>query len=285
MTTALPGSRQIGAVIADVDGTLVTDSKRLTGRAQAAVATLHARGIQFTIISSRPPRGMSMLLAPLNLSAPIAAFNGGTIAKPDMTVIAEHIISAEVARRTLQLFEARGVETWVFTGQDWFVRDRRSALVAFEQKTIGFGAELVADLAPLLPRAAKIVGASEDYGLLARCEEELVGEFTGRATVARSQLYYLDITHSFANKGAALTALAKLMAVSTAEIAVIGDGRNDMAMFAAGGLSIAMGNASAEVKAAAELVTASNEQEGFATAIEQFVLPRIATPSPGQHRD
>jgi Cof subfamily protein (haloacid dehalogenase superfamily) len=279
MITGSPGSRQIGAVISDVDGTLVTDSKHLSERAQAAVAALHARGIQFTIVSSRPPRGMSMLLAPLNLSVPIAAFNGGIIATPDMTVIAEHLISAEVARRTLQLFEARGVQTWVFAGQDWFVRDCRSALVAFEQRTVGFGAKLVADLAPLLASAAKIVGASEDYGLLARCEEELVAEFAGRATVARSQLYYLDVTHLLANKGAALTALAKLMAVSTAEIAVIGDGRNDMAMFAASGLSIAMGNASAEVKAAANLVTASNEQEGFATAIEQFVLPRIATPS------
>jgi len=284
MITTSPGSRQIGAVVSDVDGTLVTDSKRLTERARAAVAGLQARGVQFTIISSRPPRGMSMLLAPLNLSAPIAAFNGGIIATPDLTVIAEHLVSAEVARRTLHLFEARGVETWLFTGQHWLVRDCSSALVAFEQRTVGFGAELVADLAPFLASAAKIVGASDDYGLLARCEEELVGEFAGRATVARSQLYYLDVTHSLANKGAGLTALAKLMAVSTAEIAVIGDGRNDMPMFAAGGLSIAMGNASAEVKAAANLVTASNEQEGFATAIERFVLPRIATPSPGQHR-
>jgi len=284
MTTTLPGSRQIGAVVSDVDGTLVTDGKRLTQRAQAAVAGLHARGVQFTIISSRPPRGMSMLLAPLNLSAPIAAFNGGIIATPELTVIAEHLVSAEVARRTLHLFEARGVETWVFTGQDWFARDCSSALVAFEQRTVGFGAELVADLAPILASAAKIVGASEDYGLLARCEEELVGEFAGRATVARSQLYYLDVTHPLANKGAGLTALAKLMAVSTAEIAAIGDGRNDMPMFAASGFSIAMGNASAEVKAAANVVTASNEQEGFATAIERFVLPRITTPSPGQHR-
>src|SRR5262245_29182973 len=227
MTTALPDSRQIGAVVSDVDGTLVTDSKQLTKRAQAAVAELHARGIQFTIISSRPPRGMSMVPAPLNLLAPLAAFNGGIIATPDMTVIAEHLISADVAQRTLQLFEARGVETWVFTGQNWFVREDRSALVAFEQRTIGFAAELVTDLAPLLASAAKIVGASEDYELLARCEQELVGEFAGRATVARSQLYYLDVTHLFANKGAALTALAKLMAVPAAQIAVIGDGRND----------------------------------------------------------
>ena len=70
------------------------------------------------------------------------------------------------------------------------------------------------------------------------------------------------------------------LTVSTDEIAVIGDGRNDIAMFVRSGFSVAMGNASAEVKAKASEVTASNEDEGFAKAIEQLVLPRAAPRSP-----
>jgi hydroxymethylpyrimidine pyrophosphatase-like HAD family hydrolase len=66
-------STTIRAVISDVDGTLVTTDKTLSGRAQAAVAELRARGIGFTIISSRPPRGLGMLLAPLRLTTPFAA--------------------------------------------------------------------------------------------------------------------------------------------------------------------------------------------------------------------
>jgi Cof subfamily protein (haloacid dehalogenase superfamily) len=279
MTNASLGALRIGAVISDVDGTLVTTNKLLTERTLAAVAGLHARGIKFTVISSRPPRGMSMLMAPLAISLPIAAFNGGIIATPDMQVIAEHLLLEEVGRRTLSLFEQRGVDTWVFAGQDWLARDNRSPFVALETRTVGFGVKLVADLAPFLARAGKIVGVSDDHALLARCEEELIGEFAGLATVARSQPYYLDITHPAANKGAALAVLARLLAVSPAAIAVIGDGRNDMAMFAPSGLSIAMGNASAEVKAAAMLVTQSNEEDGFAKAIEQFVLPAIGTSS------
>jgi hydroxymethylpyrimidine pyrophosphatase-like HAD family hydrolase len=62
-------------------------------------------------------------------------------------------------------------------------------------------------------------------------------------------------------------------------MAVIGDGQNDVTMFALGGLSIAMGNASGAVKAKANLVTESNEDEGFAKAIEEFVLPHVSVPS------
>jgi Cof subfamily protein (haloacid dehalogenase superfamily) len=280
MTSPRSTTPVIRAVVSDVDGTLVTSEKFLTERAIAAVAELHDRGIPFTIISSRPPRGMRMLLTPLRISLPIAAFNGGIIATPQLDAISEHLISQEVARSALQLFQTREVQTWVFSGQDWLVRRRDAPLVDHEEHTVGFAPKVVADLAPFLGRAAKIVGVSQDHDLLARCEKELSVEFAGRATVVRSQAYYLDITHPLANKGDGLSALAKSLAVSTDEIAVIGDGRNDIAMFVRSGFSVAMGNASAEVKANASEVTASNQEEGFAKAIEQLVLPRAALRSP-----
>jgi hydroxymethylpyrimidine pyrophosphatase-like HAD family hydrolase len=98
------------------------------------------------------------------------------------------------------------------------------------------------------------------------------GALADNASVARSQPYYLDITHPLANKGTALSEIAKLLAVPLAEIAVIGDGGNDVAMFKRGGLSIAMGNASPQVQQAADFVTDSNREEGFANAVERFIL-------------
>lgn len=88
----------------------------------------------------------------------------------------------------------------------------------------------------------------------------------------RSQPYYLDITHPLANKGFALSEIARLLGVPLAEIAVIGDGGNDVAMFERSGLSIAMGNASPQVQRAADFVTDSNSEDGFAKAIERFIL-------------
>ena len=129
---------------------------------------------------------------------------------------------------------------------------------------------VVRDFGPFLNNAAKIVGVSADFERLAQCEHDMRAGLAGQATVARSQPYYLDITHSLANKGEALSAIAKLLAVPLAEIAVIGDGRNDVAMFKRSGLSIAMGNASDAVKSRASAVTDSNEDEGFANALQKF---------------
>ena len=93
-----------------------------------------------------------------------------------------------------------------------------------------------------------------------------------QASVVRSQPYYLDITSPLANKGVALSELANLLAIPLAEIAVIGDGGNDVAMFERSGLSIAMGNAGPDVRRAADFVTDSNREEGFANAIERVIL-------------
>jgi Cof subfamily protein (haloacid dehalogenase superfamily) len=272
MSRARPLPFKCSAVISDVDGTLVTDDKVLTRRAQAAVAELHASGTIFSIISSRPPRGLRMLTEPLGITAPLGGFNGGVIATPDFTTITEHLLLPHVARHSHDTLNAFGIEVWVFSGQDWLVRDLDGPYVPLEQRTIGFPPTLVEDFDAALEDAAKIVGVSKDFDRLDRCEHDLRVALTSSAFVARSQRYYLDITHPLANKGSALTEIAKLMDIPLAEIAVIGDGANDMAMFERSGLSIAMGNANPQVQRAANVVTDSNSDDGFANAIERFVL-------------
>ena len=97
-----------------------------------------------------------------------------------------------------------------------------------------------------------------------------------KASAARSQLYYLDVSHPQANKGTVVTTLSKLLNIPPAQIATIGDMPNDVLMFRKSGFSIAMGNSSDEVKAQASAVTDSNENEGFAKAVRKFVLPPAA---------
>jgi Cof subfamily protein (haloacid dehalogenase superfamily) len=258
--------------VSDVDGTLVTGDKILTPRAQAAVAKLHAQGIAFTIISSRPPRGLRQLLAPLGITTPFGGFNGGVIARPDLSAITEHLLMPEVARRAIAMLDARRVQSWVFAGQEWLVRVADGPYVALEQRTVQFPPTVVEDFGTALDNAAKIVGVSQDFELLAECELDMRAALFDQASVARSQPYYLDITHPLANKGVGLLELARLLAIPAAEIAVIGDGGNDIAMFAHAGLSIAMGNGGPDVQKAADVVTGSNREEGFADAVERFIL-------------
>jgi Cof subfamily protein (haloacid dehalogenase superfamily) len=272
MIRARPLPFKCSAVVSDVDGTLVTDDKRLTARAQAAAVELRARGIIFSIISARPPRGLRMLLGPLGITTPVSGFNGGVITTPDLSVITEHLLSPDAARRAVDMLYARQVQVWVFSGQDWLVRDPEGPYVGLEEHTVGFRPTVVENFGPALDSAAKIVGVSKDFELLARCERDLGATLADRATVVRSQSYYLDVTHPLANKGVALSELARLLAVPLAEIAVVGDGGNDVAMFERSGLCIAMGNASAEVQQAADFVTDSNREDGFANAVERFIL-------------
>jgi len=225
-TRALPF--KCSAVITDVDGTLVNDDKRLTSRAISAVAKLRASGIIFSIISSRPPHGLSQLLGPLGITTPIGCFNGGVIAAADLAIITEHLLSPPVARRTVDMLKVQGAQVWVFSGQDWLVCDPDGPYTDLERRTVGFRAKIVKDFEASLDGAAKIVGVSEDFELLARCESDMRVALADTASVARSQPYYLDITHPLANKGAALSEIAKLLAVPLTEIAVIGDGGNDV---------------------------------------------------------
>jgi Cof subfamily protein (haloacid dehalogenase superfamily) len=272
MSHARPLPFKCSAVISDVDGTLVTDDKVLTACAQAAVAGLRASGIIFSIISSRPPRGLRMLIERLGIETPVGGFNGGVIAAPDLAAVTEHLLPSQVARRAVDALNARGVEVWVFSGQNWLLRDPDGPYVPLERHTVGFRPTIVEDFGSALDAAAKIVGVSKDFDLLEQSEHNVRAALDGSAFVARSQPYYLDITHPLANKGVALSEIAKLLGIPLAKIAVIGDGGNDVAMFERAGLSIAMGNASPQVKRKANFTTDSNRHDGFAKAIEQFIL-------------
>ncbi|MDP9172600.1 MAG: Cof-type HAD-IIB family hydrolase [Planctomycetota bacterium] len=263
----------ISLLLADVDGTLVTSQKVLTDRSKQAVARLKEAGIIFAVTSGRPPRGMAMLVEPLNIITPIAAFNGGLFVQPDLTIIEQKVLPPDVSVDVVKNVEAHGLDVWVYRGNDWFVRDPNGAHVARETFTVKFGPTVVKSFDGVLDATAKIVGVSDDFDAVARCESDARHQFGDHVSAARSQPYYLDVTHPQANKGAVVKWLSERFKIPTSEIATIGDMPNDVLMFALSGLSIAMGNASAEVQRTARRVTTSNEQEGFANAVEKYILP------------
>jgi Cof subfamily protein (haloacid dehalogenase superfamily) len=262
----------IGLVLCDVDGTLVTREKVLTARAIEAVRRLGEAGIRFALTSSRPPRGLAMFVEPLALATPLGAFNGGAIVAPDLSVIERHAIPAELVPLTIALLESFALSAWVYRGEDWFVRDLYGPRVEHETHTVQFAPTLVESFDGLSEGVAKIVGVSDDHDAVARAAAAAAERFGGRLSASRSQPYYLDVTHPEANKGSVVRFLAARYAIPEREIATIGDMANDVAMFAASGLAIAMGNATPEVQSAARYVSASNEQEGFAQAVERFIL-------------
>jgi Cof subfamily protein (haloacid dehalogenase superfamily) len=267
---------RIALVVSDVDGTLLTKDKTLTDGARRAVRRLHDAGIGFTITSSRPTIGMGFLIEPLAITLPIGPFNGSSIVDPQLKPIEAHLIPAPVAQRSLDMLNEFGVDICLFTNDSWLTRNPDGEYVPHEKRAIRADPTIVADFAPYLANVCKIVGASSDAALLQRCEAAMQKTVGAQATVVRSQTYYLDVTPPGHDKGTFVQAMARRLGISTDAVATIGDMQNDLAMFKVSGVSIAMGNATDDVKKLATHVTGSNEDEGFAGAVE-LILKRNAS--------
>jgi len=265
-----PGIRLL---LADVDGTLVTQDKVLTDGAIAAVHALHDAGILFAVTSGRPPRGMHMLVEPLALATPISGFNGGVIVEPDMKVVEQRTLPDDLVMPIAELMDSFGLGVWVYQGADWYVPDPDGPHVAREAFTVQFEPSVMHSVAEHTTGVAKIVGVSDDHDAVVRAAGAAHDRFGDHVTAAASQPYYLDVTHPLANKGAVAAYLSQRYDVPEQAIATIGDMPNDVLMFALSGLSIAMGNADPQVQRAARRVTDSNEADGFAQAVHRFVLP------------
>jgi Cof subfamily protein (haloacid dehalogenase superfamily) len=262
---------RIALVVSDVDGTLLTKDKTLTDRASAAVRRLHDAGLDFTITSSRPTIGMGFLIEPLQITLPIGAFNGSSIVDPKLNPIEQHLIPTAAAQRSLDVLNQFGVDIWLFTNELWLTRHPDGEYVPAEKRAIRAAPTIVRDFTPYVSTACKIVGASSDAALLQRCEAAMQQAVGTQATAVRSQSYYLDVTPPGCDKGTFVEAMAKRLGISTDAVATIGDMQNDLAMFRKSGMSIAMGNATDDVKRVASHVTSSNEDEGFAGAIDMIL--------------
>jgi Cof subfamily protein (haloacid dehalogenase superfamily) len=271
VTARLARGEKPDLLISDVDGTLVTSDKLLTPAAIEASLRLEAAGIGFSLISARPPRGLMYVVGPMRLRLPFAAFNGGAIVAPDGTVLASHPLPREWAEIALRLLEGGGVDTWVFAGDDWLLDNIDGPNVGREQRTVHFAPHVVADFAGVAAPIGKVVGVSNDHGRLDACEAAVRTALAGKASVSRSQAYYLDISSLAATKGQGVAALCDRIGTPLARTAVVGDMYNDISMFDVAGLAIAMGQAPDAVKARAQRLTRSNAEDGFAAAVDDLL--------------
>ena len=244
---------KISLVVSDVDGTLLTKDKTLTDRARSAVQRLHQAGVAFTITSSRPAIGMRFLIEPLALWLPVGPFNGSSIIDPEMNPVEQHLIPKSAAEKSLQILREFDADVWLFTADKWLIDNPNGKYVAHEQHTIRADPTIVTDFTSYLASACKIVGASADAPGLERCEK-VMQEALGRAAASlRCPAERRDSTAPGSHRG------------------TFGDMQNDLAMFRVSGTSIAMGNAADNVKDQATNVTASNEQDGFAEAMDMIL--------------
>lgn len=263
----------IKLLLSDVDGTLVTSDKQLAPSTIEAVRTLRKHGVGFAVTSGRPPQGFANLVGPLEITTPLAAFNGGVVVKPDMTVVLTHEIDPNIVGSLLAIVTRHRLSPWLFVGEEWLVHDLHGPHVEREEHASQMQPTVRASFDGLTAGVPKIVGVNEDHTAIAAALEDVTKEFGGAVSASSSQPYYLDITHLDANKGWVVNYLSKTLGIQPGEIATIGDGDNDVLMFNRAGLSIAMGNGSVGARQSADFTTGGNDENGFAQAIDEIVLP------------
>lgn len=262
-------------VISDIDGTLVNKAKQLTPGTIAAVGRLHAAGLPFTLISARPPSGLYPLAEALGLTEQLAAFNGGLIFKADGTITERHLVPEDVVRGMFDLAEGTDAVPWIFADGVWHAAVLEGTHVDHERLASAQEPIHTIDMSPLYTRVDKLTFVSDDEPMLRDLTTRAQAKYGAAATIGQSQTYYLDVTHIRANKGDGISTLSTAMGVTLQDVAVLGDMPNDLPMFARAGVSIAMGQAPAEVRSQALYTTTSNDEDGVAHAIDTILLPMM----------
>jgi len=262
----------IRLLLADVDGTILTPDHALTPQTVAAVQRLRDADIAVTLTTGRPPQGLTSLISALDLTDPLAALSGGVIVRPDLDVIIEHRMEFSAAETAVAVLTGGAFDIWVYTADQWLVRGTPGPRVDREAAIVGFHPTVVENFDAVLSRVVKIVGVSDDPLAVVRMTAE-ARRRCGRRVLVMSEPPYtaVEITDPLANTGEVLMALADAFDVPVEQVATIGASAVDVPMFEASGVSVAMGQASAEVQGAASFVAPSNADNGFAVAVERFV--------------
>jgi len=267
----------IRLVAIDVDGTLLDSTHRLSaGNRQALLAAL-AAGCHITLATGRQYVYIAPLVEELALHSPQITSSGAVITLPASgEMLYADRMTREVAAEAIRLGEQLGITLVIVQNGKTYAR----AINADIEHMLTYGdprPHVVPDLAATLdlpPTNIKAIAYRQDE-LYARAEVEFQRALGSRLNIFRSVPYYLEFSPKSISKGTALCRVAERLGIEREAILAIGDGNNDIAMFEAAGMAVAMGNAGDAVKARAGAVTAHCDEDGVAQAIERFVLRDI----------
>ena len=133
-----PQSSGVRLVIADVDGTLVTQDKVLTSRAKAVVKKLQGRGHPIRHYQWAPSKGNENVDRTIATDRTACGFNGGVVVNTDLVTLSEHLLPADMAAEAVGQIADHGLDIFLYSDTDWFVRDANAAHVAREASTVQF---------------------------------------------------------------------------------------------------------------------------------------------------
>ena len=266
----------IRLVAMDLDDTLLRDDWTISPRVVKAIQKAQALGVKMTIATGRMSLSARPYAEQLGLDVPVITYHGAMVQQVlSGDILFRRVVPSAVAAEIVQYVLERGVYVQVYLKNrvvaaelnEWSQDYERIASITVEK------GDLLVLLSQEPEGVEKILMMAEEADLdqLAPLLRQRYGD---KVHITKSKPYYLEMTDCSVNKGVALAALAERLGIAQADVMAIGDSFNDLEMIKYAGLGVAMGNARSEIKEQADIVTASNEEDGVAEAIERYVLDR-----------
>lgn len=261
----------IRLVAIDVDDTLITDEQVIAPACQQALQEAMDQGVTVVLATGRMFQATVPYAKELGLEGPLILYNGALIQTVAAEVIDHQPVPLDITREIIKLCKEHHLHLNVYLDDVLYVAEKNEHAEYYE-KMIGVSAQVVGDLQKFVtkePTKLLIVGYEDE---LVPWRERLTKEYAGKLEITRSKPRYIEIMKAGISKGSALKTLAGKLGIDRAEVMAIGDSFNDISMLEWAGIGVAVGNAPDAVKAKADWVAPSNQEDGVAEALRRFIL-------------
>ena len=259
----------------DIDGTLISSEHKMLPETKDAIILAQEKGLKVVLASGRPTPGMMNLAKELELArfdGFVLSYNGGRITSmKTKEIIYEVFLTPEEAHEIYDLAKKNKVNIMAYDGDDIITEDHDEYIqiesdinVMPLRSTDDFKKTVVKHTIKTLT-----TGAPE---VIAEVEERYIQTFGDRFSICRSMPFFLEVMPQGVNKAIGLGRLLKTLDMTPDDLVACGDGFNDVEMVRCAGFGVAMGNATPEVKAVADYVTKSNDENGIVDVLENFIF-------------
>lgn len=257
----------------DVDGTLLRSGKPVSEANIAAAQAAAKAGTIVTIATGRMYRAALPVAEELGLDVPLITYNGALIKSTSGKIYYEQYLDEDVCRRLTDFCAARNWYLQTYSGDGLYYSDYSEFSKRYEQSQKIIGENLgYAALREKVSQMYKMLIITPDPAVTQDWMAEIKAEFGDSVTLTQSAPDFIEIISPGVSKASALTRLAALLDIDISETMAIGDAKNDLPMLKAAGFSVVMDNAEDEIKAVADAVTGSCDDDGWAQAVHKYIL-------------
>lgn len=264
----------IRLIALDLDDTLLDSDLQISPDSRQAIEQVRQRGIIVTIATGRMYLSARPYALQLGLATPLITYEGAWVknSQSEEILYAKPVPHPE-AREVMQFFRDRGVHFHSYY-DDQLVMESLTREGQAYARLAGVEIHLMKDLIAGLDghEAMKIMAIANHEPTLLDIEQSLLARYGDRLHITRSKPHFLEVMHPEADKAKALQVIARHYGLERREVMAVGDSYNDLEMIAWAGVGVAMGNAVPEVKAQADWVTGSNDEEGVAQVLRRLIL-------------